>query len=411
MKINLSKSIMKLFQINVVANSASTGRIVEDIATTMISKGWDCYTAYGRWANPSKSILYRIGNCIEIYYHYFLSRIFGKHGLGSVRATKRLIDEMKKVNPDIIHLHNIHGYYLNYPLLFEYLSTIDTPVIWTLHDCWAFTGHCVHYTDVKCDKWKSGCFDCPNLCDYPKSWMDNSSRNYKLKKEYFTKVKNMTIVSVSQWLGNEVKHSFLSKYSVKTIHNGIDTSIFTPTASDARNRYGIGDRFLILGVATHWDKRKGLSDFIELSKRLSKDEVILLVGLSEKQISSLPSNIIGIQKTENILKLVELYSSADLFVNFSVEETFGMTTAESMACGIPVLVYNSTACPEIVTKETGFVIEPYDIAKAYEIIGRLKKQGKRFFRDACISYVRKNFKKEDKYQEYADLYDEILHKR
>lgn len=402
---------MKLFQINAIANSGSTGRIVEGIATTMISKGWICYTAYGRWANPSKSILYRIGNCCEIYYHYFISRIFGRNGLGSAKATEHLINEIRKVNPDVIHLHNIHGYYLNFPLLFQFLSTIDTPVIWTLHDCWAFTGHCVHYTDVKCYKWMSGCFDCPNLCDYPKSLMDYSCESYNLKKKYFTKGKNLIIVPVSQWLGTEIKLSYLSKYPIKVIQNGIDTSVFFPTVSDIRKKYGIGSRFLILGVATRWDKRKGLSDFVELAKMLAGDEVILLVGLNKKQMLSLPPNIIGIQKTESTSKLVELYSSADLFINFSVEETFGMTTVESMACGTPVLVYNSTACPEIVTRDTGFVIEPHDIAKAYEVIRNMKKQSKQLFRDACTLYVRKYFKQEHKFQEYANLYDEILYKR
>lgn len=402
---------MKLFQINVVANSGSTGRIAEGIAETMISEDWTCYTAYGRWANPSKSILFRIGNRCEIYYHFLLSRVLGKHGLGSVRATRVLINKIKDVNPDIIHLHNIHGYYLNYPLLFEFLSTIEIPVVWTLHDCWAFTGHCVHYTDIKCYKWMFGCFNCPNLCDYPQSLFDYSKESYNLKKEYFTAKENVAIVAVSHWLGNEVKRSYLSKYPIKVIQNGIDTSVFSPIVSDAREKYGIGHRFLILGVATCWDKRKGLFDFVKLSKFLGEDEVILLVGLSKKQILSLPSNIIGIQKTENILKLVELYSSADLFINFSVEETFGMTTVESMACGTPVLVYDSTACPEVVTKDTGFVIAPHDITTAYEIIKSLKKQGKQAFREACVSYVQKHFRQEDKYQEYANLYDEILSKK
>lgn len=402
---------MILFQINVVANSGSTGRIVEGIATTMISKGWTCYTAYGRWANPSKSILYRIGNRCEIYYHYLLSRILGKHGLGSVRATMSLIDRIKEVNPDIIHLHNIHGYYLNFPLLFKFLSSANIPVVWTLHDCWAFTGHCVHYTRVNCNKWVNYCCNCPNLSDYPKSLMDYSRESYKLKKDSFTQSENLTIVAVSQWLGHEVSLSFLKKHPIKVIQNGVDTQVFSPKKSNVREIYDIGDKFFILGVATVWDARKGLSDFIELSKLLNKDEVILLVGLSKKQIKNLPSNIIGIQKTENILKLVELYSSADLFINFSVEETFGMTTIESMACGTPVLVYDSTACPEVVTEDTGFIIAPHDIAKAHEIVTNLKEQGKQAFSNACVSYVQKYFRQEDKYQEYANLYDEILHRK
>lgn len=398
-----------LFQINVVANSGSTGHITEGIAELMMAKGWTCYTAYGRWANPSKTILYRIGNRFGNCFHYLLSRVFGKHGLGSVRATLHLIGKIQSVKPDIIHLHNIHGYYVNYPILFRFLSTVDVPVVWTLHDCWAFTGHCVHYTAVGCDKWKYGsCRNCPSLNDYPKSFMDNSQKNYKLKSLYFSQVKNMTIVPVSYWLERQVKSSFLAKYPIRVIQNGIDLSVFSPVKSNVRKIYGIGNRFFILGVATQWNKRKGLDDFIRLSKLLKNDEVILLVGLSKKQISTLPSNIIGLQKTEDVLELVDLYSAADLFANFSIEETFGLTTIESMACGTPVLVYNSTACPEIVTKETGFVIAPHDIHQAYDVIQVLKKQGKLQYMDKCISYVQAHFNKDNKFLEYAILYDAIL---
>lgn len=397
---------MKVFQINVVANSGSTGTIAEGIAATLMQDGWDCYTAYGRWANPSKTNLYRIGNSWDIYCHYLLSRIYGKHGMGSVRATKRLIKEIRKIKPDLIHLHNIHGYYVSYPLLFQYLSSIDVPVVWTLHDCWAYTGHCVHYAEVKCQKWVNGCFDCPCLSDYPKSFRDNSEKNYFQKKKSFTSLRKMTIVPVSRWLGEEVRRSFLSVYPIKVIRNGVDVTVFHPVVSEARRKYGIGKRFFILGVATRWNERKGLADFRKLSKLLDDDEVILLVGLDKKQIASLPSNIIGLQKTEDVVQLVELYSSADLFINFSTEETFGMTTLESMACGTPVLVYNSTACPEIVRKETGFVVEPHDVVDSYRKVRTARKVGKEWYSSACVSYVEKEFKKEDRYREYADLYNE-----
>lgn len=400
---------MKVFQINVVANSGSTGTIAEGIAATLMQDGWDCYTAYGRWANPSKTNLYRIGNCWDIYSHYLLSRIYGKHGMGSVKATKRLIKEIERIKPDLIHLHNIHGYYVNYPLLFQYLSSINVPVVWTLHDCWAYTGHCVHYAEVKCRKWVNGCFDCPRLSDYPKSFRDNSAENYLQKKKFFTSLKRLVIVPVSEWLGEEVRRSFLSVYPIKIIQNGVDVAVFHPVVSGVKRMYGIGERFFILGVATRWDERKGLVDFKELSKLLANDEVILLVGLDKKQIASLPDNMIGLQKTEDVTQLVELYSSADLFINFSTEETFGMTTLESMACGTPVLVYNSTACPEIVRKETGFIIEPHDIAASYRKVKVVKEVGKKQYSSACVSYVEKKFRKEKKYREYVDLYYEILH--
>ena len=399
-----------LFQINVVANSGSTGRIAEGIAEIVRDDKLTCYTAYGRWGNPSKTCLYKIGNRWEIYFHYLISKLFDMHGLGSIHATKQLILKIKKIKPDLIHLHNIHGYYLNYPLLFDFLSKCDIPVVWTLHDCWAYTGHCAYYSNANCDKWKQGCYDCPNLLDYPATLLcDHSKRNYQLKKRIFTSVKDLTIVTVSQWLANEVKYSFLGKYPVRVIHNGIDIDIFRPVGDvGAKLKYNIENKFLILGVATVWNTRKGLSDFIKLAKYLSSDDRIILVGLDQKQISKLPSNIIGLKKTENVSELVELYSSADLFVNFSIEETFGLTTAESMACGTPVLVYNSTACLEIVMEDTGFVVEPHDIDGALKAIQQLKLVGKQYYSDNCRSYILKNFRKEDKYKEYAALYQELL---
>lgn len=398
-----------VFQINVVANSGSTGHVTEGIAEAVMNEGWSCFTAYGRWANISKTHLYRIGNKYNVYLHYLKSRLLDMHGLGSQQATKCLIEKIKEVNPDLIHLHNIHGYYVNYPLLFEFLSEVNIPIIWTLHDCWAYTGHCVHYTDKNCHKWKDGCYDCPNLSDYPAAFcLDHSRQNYALKKHSFTSVNNLTIVTVSRWLANEVKQSFLNKYSIKIIHNGVDTGVFRPIKSEVRKKYNIDSRFLILGVATVWNARKGFADFIKLAKRLSSENKILLVGLNQKQISKLPSNIIGLPNTENMNELVELYSSADLFVNFSIEETFGLTTAESMACGTPVLVYNSTACPEIVTEDTGFVVEPHDIDSTLKAIQQLKLVGKQYYSDNCRSYILKNFRKEDKYKEYAALYQELL---
>lgn len=402
--------MLTLFQINVVANSGSTGRIAEGIAEVVINDGWTCYIAYGRWGNSSKTQLYKIGSRWGVYFHYLISKLFDMHGLGSIHATKQLISKIREVEPDLIHLHNIHGYYLNYPLLFDFLSKSDIPVIWTLHDCWGYTGHCVHYTNVHCSRWKRGCDDCPNLQDYPASlFYDHSRKNYQLKKQSFGSLKNLTIVTVSRWLANEVEHSFLAKYPIRVIYNGADTDVFRPVGDvGAKLKYNIENKFLILGVATVWNTRKGLSDFIDLAKYLSSDDRIILVGLDQKQISKLPSNIIGLPNTENMNELVELYSSADLFVNFSIEETFGLTTAESMACGTPVLVYNSTACPEIVTEDTGFVVEPHDIGGTLKAIQQLKLVGKQYYSDNCRSYILKNFRKEDKYKEYAALYQELL---
>lgn len=398
----------KILQINVVANSGSTGHITEGIAEVMINKGWTCYTAYGRWANPSKTILYKIDRKYEIYVHFCMARLLGRNGLASKNATKRLINVIRKINPDLIQLHNIHGYYISYPILFQYLSTLNIPIVWTLHDCWAFTGHCVHYTAVNCKKWMTLCSHCTNLKTYPCSLIDRSKKNYETKKQNFTLLNNLTIVVVSHWLGNEVKRSFLSKFPVKVIQNGVDTDVFRPIKSDIKYRYKIEDKFVILGVATQWSERKGLNDFLTLAKLLSDDEIIILVGLNKRQLHQLPSNIIGIPKTENVLELVQLYAGADLFVNCSVEETFGLTTIESMACGTPVVVYDSTACPEIVTKETGFVIQPHDVSAIYNAILSIKRTGKGKYVGLCRTYAKLNFDKRKKFNEYAILYDELL---
>lgn len=401
----------KIYQINVVANSGSTGRIAEGIANLALKEGFECYTAYGRWANKSDTCLYKIGNKMDVYCHVIQTRLFDRHGLASKCATKKLIKNIAQVKPDIIHLHNIHGYYLNYLILFRYLSQLDIPIVWTLHDCWSYTGHCAHYTAVRCRKWENGCFNCPNLADYPQSlFCDSSKSNYKLKKTLFTSVKNITIITVSKWLASEVQKSFLKKYPIKTIYNGLDTQKYYPVTIK-KDKYGWENKFIILGVATFWNKRKGLDDFIELGKILADDEVIVLVGLSKEQIKKIPNNVVGFERTESMQQLVELYSVADIFMNFSMEETFGLTSIESMACGTPVVVFNSTACPEIVNEEVGFIVEPHDLLSVQTIIKQIRQTGKNVYSRKCRSYVLSNFKNEDRYKEYISLYHDLLDKQ
>lgn len=398
-----------LLSINTVANSGSTGHIAEGIAEMAIADSWECHTAYGRWANPSKTELYKIGGISDVYTHFALSRVFGKHGLASKRATRRLIKKIEEIKPDIIHLHNIHGYYVNYTLLFDYLSSLSTPVVWTLHDCWAYTGHCAYYSSASCFKWKTGCGECPNLNNYPAAFKDRSPENYRLKKEAFTSVPNILLVPVSKWLEREVRQSFLAQHPIHTISNGVDVHTFSPVPSgDIRCKYGLNGKFVILGVANKWEKRKGLSDFIELSEYLSDDELIVLVGVSKKQKANLPANITGIEKTEDVKELAGLYSSADLFINFSVEETFGLSTVESMSCGTPVLVYDSTACPDVVTEQTGFIIAPHDVIEANNIIKHVKKNGKSKYSSPCREHVLNNYNQHDRYKEYLSLYDQLL---
>jgi len=402
----------KLLQINSVVNSGSTGRIAEEIGQIAIAAGWESYIAYGRHARTSQSELIKIGSDWDIRMHGLQTRLFDKHGLASIAATREFVKQIKKIKPDIIHLHNIHGYYINIEILFRYLKDANIPVVWTFHDCWPMTGHCAYFTFVECEKWKTQCFSCPQKKDYPGSFfLDRSKQNYTQKRKLFTSVNNITIVPVSNWLGEIVKQSYLKDYPIRVINNGIDVNVFSPQRGDGiRLKYGLADKFILLGVATAWGRRKGLHDFIELSKTLKDDEIIVLVGLKEDQIKILPENIIGITRTESTQELAEFYSSADVVMNISYEETFGLTTVEGFACGTPGIVYNTTASPELVDDSTGLIVDPGDIKGLVKAISQIKEKGKQSYSEACVKRAHRLYRKEDRYREYIELYEELLNK-
>lgn len=399
-----------LLQINTVINSRSTGRIAEGIGLTAISNGWQSYIAYGRDDRPSKSNKIRIGNDFDIKLHGIETRFFDKHGFGSVQATKKLITEIEKIKPNIIHLHNIHGYYINIELLFNFLSTTNIPVVWTLHDCWAITGHCAYFSFTKCDKWKTHCFNCPQKGKYPASLIkDNSFKNFEKKKFLFNSTHNLTIVTVSQWLEDLLKDSILKDVPRKVIHNGIDTDIFRPIEkTDILKKYSIDSKFIILGVANVWEERKGLNDFIKLSKKLSVDECIILVGLDTKKIKELPSNIIGIRRTESTIDLANLYSAADVFINLTWEDNFPTTNLEALACGTPVISYDTGGCNEALSTDTGFTIDQGDIEKLLICIHEIKKNKKNSYTNSCRQQAVKYFNLHDRFKEYIHLYNDIL---
>lgn len=403
--------MMKLLQINSVINSGSTGRIAEEIGQLAMKNGWKSYIAYGRNNRQSESQLIKIGNNRDIKWHGLQTRLFDRHGLASKKATNELVEKIKEIKPDIIHLHNLHGYYLNIEILFHYLATAGIPVVWTLHDCWTMTGHCTHFSFIGCDKWKTQCEHCPQKKEYPASYcLDRSLKNYQQKKELFTSVPQMILAPVSNWLANIVKESLLKTYPIKTIYNGVDTSVFTPCpTAKIREKYKIPENaFILLGVANVWSERKGLKDFIQLSESLKNNEMIILVGLTNKQMKNLPSNILGISRTENIHELAELYSLTDVVCNFSVEETFGLTTVEGFACGTPGIVYNCTASPELITPETGFVVEQGNITEIRNAIDTIKSKGKSFYAEACRERAVKMFNKNERYAEYLELYEQML---
>lgn len=393
---------MKILQINSFGN-LSTGNIAVDICRLIRKSGNDGIVAFSRNTVPKDIPFIKIGNKKDLYIHTLMTRITDRTGFFSKSETRKLISKIVEYNPDIIHLHNLHGYYINIEILFEFLKKTQIPVVWTLHDCWSYTGHCCYYNMVNCDKWKYKCSKCPQKRAYPASFLlDSSTWNYNKKKNLFSDV-NMTIVTVSKWLENEVRHSFLSNYPIKTIYNGINLEVFRPRKSSFRDKYSLKQKKIILGVASTWSERKGLSDFIKLAEKLDNRYRIVLVGIPEKEKKILPENIIGLEKTVRSEELAEIYTAADIYFNASVEETFGLTTVEALACGTPVIVYNSTALPEVVKNNSGYVVPPHDLDAVKECIEKCNPEN---MRDYCLASASK-YNKTERFKEYIKLYESL----
>lgn len=396
---------MKLLQINSVCGQGSTGRIAKDIHDLFAKFGHECLFAYGRGTAPSGINSLRIGTDIDNYLHAAATRLFDIHGFSSTSATKEFIKKVKEYSPDLIHLHNLHGYYINVEILFNYLKEASRPIIWTLHDCWAFTGHCAHFDYIGCNRWQKGCYDCPQKNIYPSSLIyDNSKKNYVKKRNIFASLANMVIVTPSKWLATIVAKSFLNVYPLQVINNGIDLEVFRHIANDFRQRYDLQDKFIILGVANIWAFKKGLDDFINLSKEIDNDKFkIVMVGLTANQMKILPKNILGIERTNNAQELAEIYSAADVFFNPTYEEVLGMTNIEALACGTPVISYNSGGSPECIDSKSGFIIGKGEWKKVPEILEKIKNSKCEDMRDGVMS-----FNKNEKYMEYINLYKKLL---
>lgn len=400
---------MKVLQINSVCGIGSTGRIATDIHNILIEQGHESYIAYGRDLPKNCENAIRIGTKIDNYTHVAKTRLLDKHGFGSKKATIEFIDKVKRLDPDIIHLHNIHGYYINIEILFDYLKAANKPVIWTLHDCWSFTGHCSHFDYIGCKKWKTGCFDCPQKQEYPKSVLiDNSEWNYNKKKEIFMGVDNMMLVTPSNWLSNLVGKSFLKDYRIEVINNGIELSFFKPTDNEFRKKYELDDKFIILGVASIWTQSKGINYFLELSTNLKEDEVIVLVGLSNKQLKEIPENIIGISRTNNVEELADIYSSADIFVNPTLEDNFPTVNLEALACGTPVITFETGGSPESINNKTGMVVKERSSVKLYENISNIRVSEKHSYIKECVDRAIKKYDSKLKYEEYISLYNNLV---
>jgi len=344
-----------------VCGIRSTGRIVAQLAQDYIANGHECRIAYGRENVPAQleSIAVRIGTEMNVKCQAAQARLLDNEGLNAKRATKRFLTWANTYNPDVLWLHNLHGYYLNIELLFDWIkSRPHMQVKWTLHDCWAFTGHCAYFSYIGCESWKNGCGNCCQLSKYPTSlFLDRSGKNYQKKKKAFCGVANMTLITPSQWLAELVKESFLKEYPVEVRYNTIDTTAFLPTPSNFRERYRLADRKIVLGVAAFWEERKGLSDLLRLADMLPRDYQVVLVGIDEKQAKKLPGSVLCLPRTNSAYDLAKIYTAADVFVNPSKEETFGLTTIEALACGTPAIVYKDTACEEIAHQYGGFVVD------------------------------------------------------
>lgn len=396
--------------------NTSTGRIMQEIGDVAMSAGWESYVAYSKGRDgvrKSTSKTIPVGSGFSVALHGLETRLFDRHGLASTCATKYFVKMIKEINPDIIHIHNIHGYFLNFRILFDYLGKAGKPVVWTIHDCWLYTGHCYYYSAACCDRWKTGCGHCPQKRQFPSSlFIDRSTKNYKDKERAFCSMPKdlLTIVPVSEWIRNEMRESFLKDYRFRVIHNGIDTSIFAPSASDCevREKYGIGSRKIILGLASIWCKEKGWEDFISLSKLLGEDEAIVMVGVKHEQAKGLPKGIIPIARTENVRQLAELYSAAEVFVNPTWQDNYPTVNLEAISCGTPVITYNTGGSVESITPATGIVVPQGDISALRHAISQIESNGKSHYSIPCREYALAHFRKEDRYQDYIRLYSECL---
>ena len=395
---------MKVFNINATPYG-STAKIMIGISDIANSNEIETYVSsgYSTHPMPMPQRYIKIGSAVDKLLHKLFSEITGKDCCFSYFSTQKLIRQIKKLNIDILHLHNLHCYFLNLPLLFKYIKENNLKVIWTLHDCWAFTGHCPYFDIAKCAKWQDGCYRCLQHKNYPKSLFDNSKKMWKLKKEWFTGVKNLTIITPSKWLAGLVKQSFLKEYPVKVINNGIDLNIFKPTESNFRERYNIGDKFIVLGVAFGWGIRKGLDIFIELSKRLDNEKYqIVLVGTEGTVDKQLPKNIISIHRTQNQTELAEIYTAANVFANPTREDNYPTVNMESIACGTPVVTFRTGGSPEILTEKTGSVVDYNDVNAMNSEIIRICET-KPYSEKDCLE-VAKSFDMNDKFKEYVELY-------
>ena len=392
---------MTVVQINVTCGIGSTGKICLEIANLLDEKNIENYIFYSQGQSYFKDSI-KLSDAKYIKLQALKSRVFGNYGFCAKNATKKLIKSLKAIMPDVIHIHNIHGHNVNLKLLFDYIKANKIKVYWTFHDCWAFTGYCVHFDMVGCEKWKTGCNGCPLRKQY--SWFfDKSEKLYKKKKELLAGL-DLTIITPSKWLAKLVKESFLKGYEVKVINNGIDLDTFKPTKSNFKEKLGLQDKYIVLGVAMPWSRSKGLDVFIELSKKLGDCYQIVLVGTDDNIDRNLPKEILSIHRTNSVQELVQIYSSSDVFVNPTREDTYPTVNMEALACGTPVVSFNTGGSAEIVDSSCGIIVNKDDVDA---LIAGIKHvcENKPYSKEKCC-LKSQDFDRKVRYKEYMELYNE-----
>lgn len=399
-----------VLQVNVINEVSSTGRTTKELGDFLTNRGFKSLIAVA--IGKQSDGVYIIGNHFDHKLHALLSRVFGMQGYFSKVATFKLIQYIKRKNPDIVHLRNLHGNYINLPMFLKFLAKHDMPTVLTLHDCWYYTGKCCHYTTIGCDKWKTVCESCPKLKDDNVSlFFDRTKKMQYDKKELFRNIKYLSVVGVSDWITNEAKMSnvFSSICNVSRIYNWIDIKKFKPTeCSDLKRELGLNNKFVLLSVASGWSQKKGLDKIFDLSRDLPADVVVVLIGDCQIAKEDIPGNIVFCGIISNADLLPRYYSMADIYLNLSLEESFGKVSAEALACGTPVIAINSTANGEVVGPECGFVLDKYDKEVVLECMDIVKEKKKEFYTKKCVDWVKMNFSMEDNAEKYIELYNNLI---
>lgn len=404
----------RLLQINpVVRTNTSTGKIMRAIGELAISAGWESWIAYSgaRDGVPEHSSkLIPLGNKLDLAFHWLATRLFDAHGLVSCRATKQLIAHIRDIDPDIVHIHNVHGYFLNYPMLCRFLAERGKPVIWTAHDCWLFTGHCYHYDAAGCNRWQTGCHNCPQKHSFPASYgFDRSKENYQEKKRALTGMHNLTLVAVSHWMQRQIAQSFLRDVPCRVISNGIDLNTFQSRPDGGTLiRYGIHKSGFYLAVAAIWLPEKGVADLAALARQLRDDEQLVVVGqMTDVQRKTLPESVIHITRTTDAGALATLYTEATALVNPTWQDNYPTVNLEAQACGTPVVTYRTGGSPETLSPRTGLVVEQGDVKGLLGALRHIRKTGHPAWQKDCREHAIAHFDKDARFHDYLSLYEDL----